>query len=101
MELAKLVIAHRLKCCGLPDNEPCECRGWTESSSSEIEPVIVIAHLVAVVDDAADLHVRHAEDLGHGLIALRLLHELVVRLAGERDVVPSAWMVLPSISVTL
>ena len=47
--------------------------------------LVAVAQLVAVFDDAANLNVRHGEDLGHELDALCLLDELLVRLSGERD----------------
>ena len=49
------------------------------------EPVILVADDVAVLDDAADLDVGQAEDLGLVLVVLALDDELFEGLAGEGD----------------
>ena len=49
------------------------------------EVVVVVAQLVTVLDDAANLNVRQSEDLGHLLEALGLLDQLLEGLAGEWD----------------
>src|SRR5947208_348209 len=49
------------------------------------EPIVLVPQRVAVFDDAANLHVRHAEDLGHVLVIFVLLYQLLVWLAGKGD----------------
>ena len=65
------------------------------------EVVVVVANLIAIFEDAADLNAGEGEDFAAELVSLSFEMRMSSGLPSSGTMVPSAWMVRALMSVTL